>query len=444
MAQMNYKRKPAQDSEANDEQISAAGDAIGGTDGIDSAEEPSVDTSAEDNAPEAPVTPPPAAQEAKSGAVNQSLVRMITGATPTLMAFLTGAGPSQKETAINEAQKFYKEGATKKTVLTKGAEGQPVYTDVRDSGGMDAWTKPASVRPISTAGQKIVESTDPATGKKTFRIIDVIAHTSTPVYDIEEGRVSGRSQPFSPITSEKVQDSTGAEKFIKKDVYGNIMSGPTISEGKGTPLGINKFDIDRFEPLHKEARALQNEMYSTKEEIAGALALLDTDPKNAIEQAAGIFKTAKIITREKITADEKKFVSEAPSVFQRLTDDFMTAFTNEQRKTVTDQMKNILLKLDNVSDKAMASVQDRYSSQFASNSSSKQEQQRLYDYASKQLIKSPSFAQSPTTDITSNKQIEPSRNYGGSYNHKHLKVVPRPQKERILLEIRKNNSQKSK
>jgi len=77
-----------------------------------------------------------------------SFARAITGATPALMGLLMGASPAMAESQIKEGQAYYSSGTTKKTVLTMGPDGKPVYTDVRDSIGKQAYTKP------STAGQQ--------------------------------------------------------------------------------------------------------------------------------------------------------------------------------------------------------------------------------------------------------------------------------------------------
>lgn len=84
----------------------------------------------------------------------QAAARFVTGAAPTLMGFLFGGSPLAQERSILEGQKYYDESTPKKTVLTRGPNGQPIYTDIRESIGKEAFQKPIN----SNQQQRLLQS----------------------------------------------------------------------------------------------------------------------------------------------------------------------------------------------------------------------------------------------------------------------------------------------
>jgi hypothetical protein len=72
------------------------------------------------------------------------ITRAFTGASPALMGLLFGASPATSERQLKETQDYYKAGVPTKAVLTKGPAGEPIYTDIREAVGQEAYEKPVA------------------------------------------------------------------------------------------------------------------------------------------------------------------------------------------------------------------------------------------------------------------------------------------------------------
>lgn len=306
-----------------------------------------------------------------------SFARAITGATPALMGLLMGASPLMAEDQIVQGQKYYQAGTPKKTVLTMGPDGKPVYTDVRDSIGKEAFQKSGKA---AAGGAPKVQNYLDENGVE--RIGSWIGGK---VYD------SNGKEVINPRTSKsleikEIKDEYGNVTYKGFDPLGRSQNLLTASTGKGAPVGIREDDVARFDKIHDEVRKYSQPLYDNQRSLATAKSLLSSDPKQAIEQAAGIFKTAKIITDEKISDKERDAVSQAPSIFQSFADKLQTNISGEQRQYIIQQMKNILDKVNSANTAAINSMQDRYVTSFASGAKDQSEFNKMKDYASKQLV----------------------------------------------------------
>ena len=386
-------RYPSQEDDDVPDDIKAADESLDYSDdssrlqseneSVDSSEpaEP-LDIEAEDTSFVEPVQKPfPAEKEVvkpkPAGLDNATLGRVITGATPALMGLLMGASPAMAESQIKEGQKYYEAGTPKKTVLTMGPDGKPVYIDVRDSIGKEAFQKSGKA---AAGGAPKVQNYLDENGVE--RIGSWIGGK---VYD------SSGKEVLNPRTSKgleikEVKDKYENIKLVGINPLGKSQDLLTTYVGKGAEAGIRGDDVARFDKIHDEVRKYSQPLYDNQRSLATAKSLLSSDPKQAIEQAAGIFKTAKIITDEKISDKERDAVSQAPSIFQSFADKLQTNISGEQRQYIIQQMKNILDKVNSANTAAINSMQDRYVTSFASGAKDQSEFNKMKDYASKQLV----------------------------------------------------------
>jgi len=355
-----------------------------------------------------------------------SFARAITGATPALMGLLMGASPAMAESQIKEGQAYYSSGTTKKTVLTMGPDGKPVYTDVRDSIGKQAYTKPSTA---AAGGAPKVQNYLDENGVERIG-----SWVGGKVYD------SNGKEVLNPRTSKglelkEIKDEYGNVTYRGFDPLGRSQNLLTASTGKGAPVGIREDDVVRFDEVKKNANAEKTPLIESQNNIKIAMSLLDSDPSKAIVQAGGVFKTAKVITAEKISGDEKKYVTEAPSVFQNFADKLATDITGEQRQYIISQMKEILRRVGKANDSALNSVEDRHVESFASGAKDKNEYEKMRQYASKQLVtKRDSVQSNPDEPIDSNPA--PLNKIGtGKYSLEQLRAFSPAQRKKIADDI---------
>lgn len=397
----------------------------------ESAPSEPLDIEAKDNSFVEPAQKPfPAEKEvAKPGMSDQdrsTIARTITGATPALMGLLMGASPAMAENQIKEGQAYYSAGTPKKTVLTMGPDGKPVYTDIRDSIGKQAYTKP--LKAAAGGASKVQNYLDESGVERIGSWI------GGKVYD------SSGKEVLNPRTSK------GLEIKETTDEYGNVILRGfdslgrsqnllTASTGKGAPVGIRQDDVARFDEVKKNTNIEKAPLIENQNNIKVAMSLLDSDPSKAIVQAAGVFKTAKVVTAEKISGDEKKYVTEAPSMFQNFADKLATNITGEQKQYIISQMKEILRRVGKANDNALNSVEDRYVESFASGAKDKNEYEKMRQYASKQLVTRRDSVQSnPDEDLKTNPA--PLNKIGtGKYSLEQLRAFSPAQRKKIADDI---------
>jgi len=368
-----------------------------------------------------------------------AISRLVAGATPTLMGFLMGSSPAMAANQIAQTKQTFEAGKPKKLVMVSGPDGQPIYEDSAMAVGEQPYVKPQRA---NTSGFKVEKIQDPVTGKETYARVDLLNKTMEPLTYIEGSQVA-RPNTFKGVSTTTYKDEFGNLKTLQADQYGNINGNKTLSQGKGQQYGIREEDVKIGDKMAQEALRRAQPIYESKANIEGAMSLLNTNPSQAIEQAAGVFKTAKIVVNERISKEEKDFVTQAPSVFQRYADELATNITGEQRQYIISQMRSILSKMDEVNNHALAAMQDSYVTTFAGNSSTKDEYNKKYDYLSKQIVRGPMMSVGePTSPVKPFNPQSPSMNRGTKLTLDQFKALPTAQKERVLDEMRKKKGVK--
>ncbi len=341
---MVVKRYPAQEDD-----IALADEAIGGT----AEEMPVMDIEGTT----------PAANIAKTNYENNNfastVARAVTGATPALMGLLFGASPLTAEDQIQQGQKFYANGTPKKLVMTKGPDGQPIYTDAREAVGEEAWTKPVATRPPGASGLQTVDLVSRDGTKSTKAIVNKMANTLTEVATGRQLSMDDWQPPVELSTYQKSKQLSGQDTVTPINKFGPTKP-VALNQGLGQQYNLPEQEVQLGNKYAEKTAREMRPYIEGRATVKGALDLLENDPKNdnAIIQAAGIFRTAKLVVNERISDNEREFVQSAPGVLDNLANKIATGVTGAQRDSILTQMRHILIKLDKVQEDSAKAVQD--------------------------------------------------------------------------------------
>jgi hypothetical protein len=292
------KRKPAQ-VDPSDEQVDlsdalqyddiAASDEALGASGNDqvSLEELSIEA-------QKPPKPPVEGLDEKS--ISQ-ITRAFTGASPALMGLLFGGSPSTVERELKETKDYYKAGVPTKTVLTKGPTGEPIYTDIRDSIGQEAYERPYAES--STGNGKwltgkawvkdengVEQLTDILTNNASNVVINAI--TKEPITSARS-YITPKTYLTEDIRGQKnvgvIDPSLRGKAMINKEPLEGGIGGYYNVKTKGQALTIEK----GFEEGQKQSQALATSLV----DIKSAKDVLKTsrDPREVAQAIYGMVRS---------------------------------------------------------------------------------------------------------------------------------------------------------
>jgi hypothetical protein len=413
-------RKPSQEDD-----ISAAEDAVPTDSADESVIEPMMELEGNEKVPPAEVKQPGTQIDSKT---NATIARAFTGATPALMGMLFGASPLMAEDQIIQGQKFYAGGVPKKMVLTKGPNGQPVYTDVREAAGEDAWTKPTAVRPPSAAGLKQQTYINRETNEPVFTTLDPrtgVSKVNTTGEVITLDKYKPAVETTSPIQYEGLK---GEKAIAERNKYiPGMQKGAQLAEGLGERYKLPKHEVELGEKYAEKTAVEMKPYIEGRANIKAALEMIQRDPKsdNAVVQAAGIFRTAKLIVNERISDQERGFVTQAPGMLDDLANRIATGVTGAQRESILSQMRQILTHLDKVQEDSARVVQDTNVLAYSGGEKNKAKylQDRIVNAASAQNV--------PTAPAKAPKVIQ----VAPKYTRQQLDAMSPQQRDRIKREI---------
>ena len=298
--------------------------------------------------------------------------RMFTGAAPALMGLLFGASPLTAENQIKEGQSFYAGGVPKKTVLTRGPNGEPIYTDVRESIGKEAWAKPVAAKsgpgmsPITYKNAQGLEAIGFA-DKARAKVIDTSGN-------VIENPVKYQAPKYQEVTDER-----GNKKIIAIGPTSDVNTIANTASGLGAKYNLREDEVKSGDKLAEIYTRDAKPIYDSKVSLKGAMQLLNAPDADAITQAAGIFRTAKAIVNERISDQERGVVTLPPGLTDKLSQQIELIATNKNPQEQLRQLRAVLIELDKANDLALSSMQDRYVNQFSNGGSDKSKAKYLSD-----------------------------------------------------------------
>jgi len=347
----NMYRKPSQEDD-----IAAAEDAVP-TDSIDAG---TMDIDAD-----APKKEPYSYDPSKD-----ALARGLTGAAPALMGFLFGASPAMAENQIKEAQSYYKAGTPSKLVLTKGPDGQPIYSDAREAVNKEAYQKPATQKGPSGAGLQTVDLVSRDGTRATKALINKAANT---MIEVGSNRVLSPDEWQPPVqTSEmkSTKDIYGSERIVPVKKFGEQQA-QTLSSGIGAKYNIPEKEVAIGEQMAQKYLQDSKPIYESKVSLKGAINLLNAPDEDAITQLAGVFRTAKAIVNERLSDKELGAVTLPPGLLEGIQHKMETVLTNKNPQEKLRQLRGVLVELDSVNNLAINSMQDRYVNTYSAGDKNK-------------------------------------------------------------------------
>ena len=268
---------------------------------------------------------------------NSAIARAVTGATPALMGMLFGASPMMAEDQIVQGQKFYAGGVPKKMVLTKDKNGNPVYTDIREAPGEEAWTKP--VKTGAGTGPKPTSFYNP----ETKQVEKGFADPSTRKYFNAAGKEVPGAQEFVPAAFKEVTDAYGNVSTVPMStVTGGLLAQPTkLAAGEGAIQG--GIPTKQLETAYKSAAEYPKQvqaMEQQKQSIDASIKMIESG--YGIEQYAGIIGATKNLLQQK-EADATAL--EPPGYFQSKLNQLESLITSKPTATEVNAVKSMLLEL---------------------------------------------------------------------------------------------------
>ena len=282
-----------------------------------------------------------------------ALSRGLAGAAPALMGFLFGASPATVESQLKEQQAYYKAGKPGKLVMTKGPNGEPIYQDASMAVGEQAWQKPgkaaagASYAPITYKNEQGLEAIG-RFNKATGQVEQPT--TGAPV----ENAVKYQAPQYKEVTDEQ-----GNKKIISIGPTSSVKNIATTSKGLGAKYNLREDEVQEGDKYAAKYLQDAKPIYESKTSLKGAMQLLNAPDADALTQSAGIFRTAKAIVNERISDQERGFVTMPPGVLEGLMQKIETIATNKNPQEKLRQLRSVLLELDKTNDMALSSLQDR-------------------------------------------------------------------------------------
>lgn len=383
-------RKPAQEdsdienSEANDAQLAEADSVI---------ENPpiNVEATVPTQTKQEPKQEPK--QESESSSIDSSTARTIgrlaAGATPTLFALLSHNSTSRiiRANALAETQKQYAAGKPSKLVPIVGPSGEAIYETPEGAVFEKVYQKQAAKGGSAKPEYKTYYDTQTKT--PVYAAIDVLGNVTSPGsnQNLNEHIKSGRLIPAVETTEfDKIKEASGREISAPREKFGTPNQGAkTMTTTSASQYGLSEGDFSKGNDLIKTSLARKAKVDDQNAMIDKANSLLNAGTTESIVQAAGVFKTAKIVTEEKISDIERADVTQEAGLLSRLADRLQTNITGEQRQSIINQMKTILKKIRDVNEQSKESIADEAVSTFTSSAYDKRDRENKLRFISSQL-----------------------------------------------------------
>jgi hypothetical protein len=311
--------------------------------------------------------------EGMSSQDRSTIVRGIAGAAPALMSFLFGASPLAAEQAIQDSQKQYLEGAPKKLAMTVGPDGKPQYTDIRNAPGLEPYIKPA--RNSSASSLSPITYKDPVTGLEAIGSFNKgTGQVGSAAGELVKNPVKYQAPQYKEVTDEK-----GNKKIIAIGPTSGVSNVAGVARGVGDKYNLREDEVQQGNGMVEKFMQETKSINEQKASLKGAINLLNAPDSDAITQAAGIFRTAKAIVNERLSDQERGFVTAPPGMFEKLSQRIETISTNQNPKEQLRQLRAVLVELDKANNDALYSVQDRYVRTFSDGGQDKNKMKFISD-----------------------------------------------------------------
>jgi len=297
---------------------------------------------------------------------NDALARGLAGAAPALMGFLFGASPASAAMQIDEAKKFYKEGAPKKLVTIVGPDGNPTYEDARMAVGEQAFQKKA----LNSAANSFQFGI--GFNKATNKYEQLKANTRTGELVFADGTpiTDARNWIFKPVKeSEHVFENIGGGKdLIARNQYTDNAKSKYHSEGIGERLREPSKEImpkQEAEQYYKNIEKGMDKTVPIREEL-GTLKRLDTalrNPSVSPQELSNAIETLKRTAGEKRLSDKESERAEGDrymTVADQVSDVLTRRLQGKEREEKLSGFRSLLFSMINEKQKTLKTIKNVY------------------------------------------------------------------------------------
>ena len=297
---------------------------------------------------------------------NDALARGLAGAAPALMGFLFGASPASAAMQIDEAKKFYKEGAPKKLVTIVGPDGSPVYEDARMAVGEQAFQKKA----LNSAANSFQFGV--GFNKATNKYEQLKANTRTGELSFADGTpiTDARNWIFKPVKeSEHVFENIGGGKdLITRNQYTDNAKSKYHSEGIGERLREPNKEImpkQEAEQYYKNIEKGMDKTIPIREEL-GTLKRLDSalrNPSVSPQELSNAIETLKRTAGEKRLSDKESERAEGDrymTIADQVSDVLTRRLQGREREEKLSGFRSLLFSMINEKQKTLRTIKNVY------------------------------------------------------------------------------------
>lgn len=269
------KRKPSQEDLAYDD-VTAAEEAVPTDDAVDNS---AMDLVGESDRKQEPTDP-----TASDSRTNQTIARMVAGATPTLFGMLFG--PQQAERGIAQTQKFFAGGKPSKLVPIVGPDGTPIYETPEAAIGERVYQKPSiqagTARPYGKwlQGKTWIKKED-----GTEELVDTLTNNaSNEVINAYTKEPITASRSYVKPTVFARKDIGGGTTVLETDItkQGPRTSATPVLKGPGQYYNVGTEGQARIiEKGIESGQKTYQDLYEKEQAITGTIKSLktNTDPR---------------------------------------------------------------------------------------------------------------------------------------------------------------------
>ena len=285
-----------------------------------------------------------------------SAARFATGATPALLSMLFGASPLSAEASIQETEKRFTAGTPQHLGMTVGPGGKPVYEDIRNLPGKEAYVKP--LRPVSGGLPKSIIIEDPKDPRQPKNAaFDPIKGA---VIDLDTKEVIPNARPYTPASIQRGVGPGGEQIAVPLNARtGSVIASPTaIAAGEAQQKGMGTKEMEQGYKVSTDVAKERTVLAAKKADINNSIGLMNIN--SPTDKLLGVANTLKNLAQQGM-ADKTALPFAPPGLFQRAQDTANTLLSGNIDQAKINDAKSVLIEINKSLEEQDAALVKNYS-----------------------------------------------------------------------------------